>query len=90
MDPTRHRPATLPPCSALATQKPVSGAPTRSARASWVRAPSPSPLRTTGGILPYNQVSAGLKAQSADGRTSHLLSAKVESDLYDVPLLTFG
>ncbi|MGW7459038.1 PPC domain-containing DNA-binding protein [Streptomyces sp. NPDC054797] len=32
----------------------------------------------TGGILPHIHVSAGLKAQSADGRTSHLLSAKVQ------------
>ncbi|MFI0998298.1 hypothetical protein ACIP10_06300 [Streptomyces galbus] len=32
----------------------------------------------TGRILPHIHVSAGLKAQSADGRTSHLLSAKVQ------------
>ncbi|MGW4075693.1 PPC domain-containing DNA-binding protein [Streptomyces asiaticus] len=32
----------------------------------------------TGSILPHIHVSAGLKAQSADGRTSHLLSAKVQ------------
>ncbi|MFC4611249.1 PPC domain-containing DNA-binding protein [Streptomyces maoxianensis] len=32
----------------------------------------------TGGILPHIHVSAGLKAQSADGRTSHLLGAKVQ------------
>lgn len=78
MDPTRHRPATLPPCSALTTQKPVSGASTRSAKPSWAGTPSPSPLRTTGGILPHIHVSAGPKAQSADSRTSHLLSAKVQ------------
>jgi predicted DNA-binding protein with PD1-like motif len=32
----------------------------------------------TGGILPHIHVSAGLKAQSADGRTSHLLGATVQ------------
>ncbi|MEU6815848.1 DUF296 domain-containing protein [Streptomyces sp. NPDC046860] len=31
-----------------------------------------------GEILPHIHVSAGLKAQSADGTTSHLLSAKVQ------------
>ncbi|WP_411757178.1 hypothetical protein [Streptomyces venezuelae] len=76
--PTRHRPAALPPCSALTTQKPVSGASTRSTRASWAATPSPSPRRATGGILPHIHVSAGLKAQSADGRTSQLLSAKAQ------------
>lgn len=34
--------------------------------------------RATGGILPHIHVSAGLKAQSADGRTSQLLSVKVQ------------
>ncbi|MCD9141458.1 PPC domain-containing DNA-binding protein [Streptomyces albireticuli] len=32
----------------------------------------------TGAILPHIHVSAGLKAHSADGRTSHLLSAKIQ------------
>lgn len=62
------------------------------------------------GILPHIHTSLGLKERSADGYTSHLLSARVlfltemlvvevvrpsiirprNSDLYDVPLLTFG
>ncbi|MGW0537659.1 PPC domain-containing DNA-binding protein [Streptomyces sp. NPDC003032] len=43
----------------------------------------------TGGILPHIHVSAGLKAQSADGRTSHLLSAKVQflSELFVVEVV---
>lgn len=49
-----------------------------SGRASWAATPSPSPFRATGGILPHIHVSARLKAQSADGRTSHLLSVKVQ------------
>ncbi|MFE5753814.1 hypothetical protein ACFQ7I_08945 [Streptomyces massasporeus] len=44
----------------------------RSARARFAHDPA------TGGILPHIHVSVGLKAQSADGRTSHLLSAKVQ------------
>ncbi|KNB53508.1 PPC domain-containing DNA-binding protein [Streptomyces caatingaensis] len=32
----------------------------------------------SGAILPHIHVSAGLKSPSADGRTSHLLSAKVQ------------
>jgi predicted DNA-binding protein with PD1-like motif len=44
----------------------------------------------TGGILPHIHVSAGLKAQSADGRTSHLLSAKVQflSELFIVEVIS--
>lgn len=49
-----------------------------SGRASWAATPSPSPLRATGGIFPHIRVSVALKAQSADGRTSHPLSAKVQ------------
>ncbi|WP_438827977.1 DUF296 domain-containing protein [Streptomyces tropicalis] len=45
--------------------------------ASMRSAPAPSPM-TRPQILPHIHVSAGLKAQSADGRTSHLLSAKVQ------------
>ncbi|MVO90753.1 DUF296 domain-containing protein [Streptomyces sp. p1417] len=40
----------------------------------------------TGDILPHVHVSAGLKTHSADGRTSHLLGAKVQflSELFIV------
>ncbi|MFF8945985.1 DUF296 domain-containing protein [Streptomyces sp. NPDC014864] len=43
-----------------------------------VRRRHPRHAPATGEILPHIHVSAGLKAQSADGRTSHLLSAEVQ------------